>query len=213
VVTGLAEGWAWSLVAVIFHAYVARHWAVVPLLCLSILQRETIPLAFLLLAALDFLGHRKTGSPPRFLVMTMAASALAFLAYLALRGWWLPVSGNENQMNPSTFLARLMASFPLSKELIFQGLLAQNTYFILLASVAFGAWVNRGGAPEPGRPWASGVLQASAILIVLQGLGLATGIGNSIGRIGAVVTPILSVYAILQLVRLEQALTPARARP
>ncbi|MGP9826912.1 hypothetical protein ACT048_20785 [Ectopseudomonas khazarica] len=185
VLTGLTEGWAWFLVAVAFYGYSNQKlWIVVVALALSVIQRETIPILILTLAAVDWLLADSKEQKLNHIKIALIATAFCFI-YFVIRSFIFPAPGHEYQLSLNSLINNLISSFPPSKELIFQGVIAQNSYFVFLALLAVNIVVNgRAGIAAALRT--SFAVHITVELVALQLLGLATGIGNSIGRIAAI---------------------------
>lgn len=215
VLTGMAEGWSWFLLALGFYGYLSRRlWLVIPILCLSMMQRETIPIVFGTIAILDLLILRKGKTSTRFFMQVLASSILTFGSYLFMRTVWLPVSeykeGAQLSLtgmfgNVTSFLSDII-SFNISQELLFQGMFTQNTYLMFICLVFFAALQKRKQIKRLLLE-KSYFLQISCTLVVLDLVGIASGIGNNIGRIAAILTPITAAYIVALMVAIEDGQT------
>jgi hypothetical protein len=182
VITGLTEGPSWLLLAVGFLAYLRR--ARMPLLlvlALSIFQRETIIIALGLIAVFDLLLSRKE---KRFRLQICVMSAVCFAAYFLARRLFIP--GLEQQTHLGGIVYTL-AHFHLTNAIIFQGVISQNTLAIFLA-VALVARRHAGLR----QPWVPVLLATTAVIYIL---GLAAGLGNNVGRLVSVLTPVFAGLA------------------
>ena len=115
VITGLTEGWSWFLVAVGFCGYVGRRRSlVIAAVLLSVFQRETIPILFLVLSIVDALLSIKRRSFAAFHLWIAASSLLALLGDLFVRRVLIPVGGYYHQLDLQAMLSYLRRSFPFS---------------------------------------------------------------------------------------------------
>lgn len=197
VITGLAEGPGWVLLGAAFLAYLRR--AAVPLavvLTIAILERETVILAMATIALLDLLfpGQGEKGTDAgraKFSLRVAGIAVVTFAIYLALRMW---VPGYENQFQPREILLTV-SHLRLGAVLLFQGVLSQNI-FLMLCLLAVMAYRRTGESMR----WP---VVFGATLAVLDVVGLAAGIGNNVGRVGAVLTPVFAAFSATYLLKLE----------
>lgn len=205
----ITDGVAWLLVAIGFLGYVSRSLVVVgTALALSIFERETIPFMIAAIAAAHFVLAREQR---RFDALVVALSAVAFGLYWGMRTTWAPVAGHAEQ----THLAALIQAFAVwrgffNKDVLFQGFLSQNLLILLALTLV---WRWRPGARSP--PLAAetlrliaGLFAAAAVLVVLAFL---TRIGQNVGRIVAMLTPVAASLLALALLPDESAPAVARA--
>lgn len=202
VLTGLTEGISWLLVAIGFLAYVKK--ALIPLcvvLCLSVIQRETIPFVFGVFAAVGLVFGR---NDRRFNTIVLVCSAAAFLAYVLMRSVLIPIPGAERQISPHAVLSSLDAwREQITRDFVFQALLSENL-LILLALLLAPSAASRGAKGTVGLEWFPALeisLFVSACVLIVLGLG--AGIGNNVGRILAVLTPIAAPLCVRLLARLS----------
>ncbi|WP_428425446.1 hypothetical protein [Methylibium sp.] len=201
VLTGYTEGMTWFLVAAAFVAYLGRRVGVLAIiLVLSIVQRESVSVAFAVISAAGMVFDR-TQRPFNYKVLLI--SIACFAGYFVMRKF-SGISGYENQTSPAALLAALLA-FPIDKQIIFNGFFAQNViilYFIV--SVAVFKLV-----PEH-RFWMPALTVTFLVIFVL---GILAGIGGNVGRICAILTPIFAAFSAVSLMKLEQALDAANRAP
>ena len=207
VITEMTEGWSWFLVTIGFYAYLRRNlWLILPVLFVSIFQRETIPIVFGVLAALDLLASFRDQQVNLFYKWTFASSLLAFVGYLLVRTVLLPVGGEyESQLNAASMIANLtnLLTAGFSSTLFFQGIITQNTFLIFgLTTLIFAIFQRKRGLAHV-LTQKSYFLQLSCAMLVLDLVGLAAGIGNNIGRIAAILTPITAIYIVVLMVAIE----------
>lgn len=170
---GLTEGATMFGVSLLCYLALANRLIPYLIICvLSITQRELIPLILFLYISSISRQERK--------FYFMAASGVAFALYFLLRSY-LQIPGNEGQTQFSTLLSNIF-SFSLDKDFIFQAILANNIpIFVLIISVCIGF--------RDFKPFIPFVVVATVLFI----LGIATGIGNNVGRIINMATPILLI--------------------
>ena len=192
VLTGLTEGLSWLLVSIGFLGYVMRSFIpICVVLCLSVFQRETIPIVFGVFSAVGLIFHR---GERRLDGVVLLCSLTSFATYIFIRSVLIPVTGNEDQISPSAILSSLeIWQTKVTKDFIFQALLSQNL-LILLATMWAVLATSRAFKSRPDLPWAhtseiSVFLSAFSLIVV----GFAAGIQvNNIGRVLAILTPIVS---------------------
>jgi hypothetical protein len=168
---GLTEGVTIFFISLLCYLAITNRLILFTGFCfLSVLQRELVPLILLLYVSTLPRLERK--------VAFVFSSSLAFSLYFLIK-FYFQIPGNEHQTQISELVHNLL-NFSLSKEFLFQGILANNiTIFVLLLSVALDC-----NNTKPFFPYIF-------ICIVLLILGVATGIGNNVGRILNMTTPIL----------------------
>jgi hypothetical protein len=191
VITGVTEGPSWFLLSVAFLAYLRRmRVALALILMLAIFQRETLLIVFGCIAAFDLIRQRVDVG---FRLTVLGWSLACFGFYLGLRRL-LP--GYEDETHLGGMLS-VLRSTHFNGDLLFQGLLSQN---IILISVILALAVK---APTTTKQRWLPVLLAT--LLCLDFAGLASGIGNNIGRVGGMLTPIFAALAAVDLKRLDRS--------
>ena len=200
VVTGLTEGLNWVLAALAVLFYARRQ--LLPLaavLALSVVQRETIPIAIGVMATLDLVLRRH---PRRFNAAALAVSLAAFASYLALRAVIFPRPGYEEQLSPAALGGQAVDFFLLgfaTPDFLMMGVVSLN----VTALVALLVLRRRGWHADSLLPH---LLGASAVLLFV---GFVAGIGSNVGRIIGVLSPAWAAYAACFLVRVEGEGRPA----
>jgi hypothetical protein len=191
VITGVTEGPSWFLLTVGFLAYLRKMRVTLALiLILAIFQRETLLIVFGCIAAFDLIRQRVDVG---FRLTIFAASLACFGVYLGLRRL---VPGYEDETHLGDMLS-VLRSTHFNGDLLFQGLLSQN---IILISVILALAVKAPTATK-GR-WLPVLL---GTLLCLDLAGLASGIGNNIGRVGGLLTPLFAALAAVDLKRLDRS--------
>lgn len=200
VITGLTDGIAWLLIALLFYLYLAENrWLLAILFAVAVLQRETVFIIFGSIAA-----YRLVFEPQarRYNWFVLAAAAAGAIAYIVMRKFLVPVPGHPVQLDfavwPTAFF-----SFQWTGDVVRLGILGQNIVFICLASAV--ALRLLGRRPSPWLP------MACVAFLALWLVGMATAIGNSVGRITAELTPLIAALSAVQLAELEEAVS-IRAR-
>jgi hypothetical protein len=198
VLTGLTEGISWLLVAVGFLGYVSR--SLVPIavvLCLSVIQRETIPFVFGALGAVGLIYHNEAR---HFNGLVLLLSLSSFLIYILVRVVLIPIPGNESQLRLLDIMSSLGSwQQKITKDFIFQALLSQNL-LILLAGTATALTLARrlGSAAEP-LPIPTSEISVFIAALTLVLIGFAADIGNNIGRILSILTPLAAPLLVRNL--------------
>jgi hypothetical protein len=195
VLTGLTEGVSWLLVALAFVGFLARSLLLVgAILVLSILQRETIPIA---LGAFSLATWVVTRRNTRFLLAVVALSCAAFVLYLLMRTLWWPVAGHEDQLSLAAFLQRLADWRRLANtEFLRQTLLSQN--LLIIVGVV---WAARLAANSPAFSELVGgvvALFGAAVTLLVLGVGILDQV-NNVGRLVAILTPIAAPLLVASL--------------
>jgi hypothetical protein len=199
VLAGLSEGMSWLLVAIGFLGWTRRSLPLVAaVLGLSVIQRETIPIVFGALSVFTFLIRRDSA---RFHALVLTASVAAFLLYVAMRLWWAPAQGNDQQLNPTTFV-HLLAHWDrlATRESVFQVFLSQNLLLGLAAVSLAGALARPAGIRELQDPPTS-ALYLTALTLTALGVGTLSQ-SNSLGRVLSILTPIAAPLLVRALARL-----------
>ena len=176
---GLTEGGSIFLVSILCYFLIRN----MPFLffvfsVLSVLQRELVPL--ILLTYILF-SNQLTNR-----LKYAAISLGTFLLYFAIRAVF-QIPGNEHQTQVSSFLSNFL-TFSINKEFFLQAVLGNNIpIFVILAAIAVGY--------RNIKPFVPFFLTC----MVLATLGVATGLGNNIGRILNMATPLLLVGIALAI--------------
>lgn len=182
VIAGGTEGVSWFLLAAGFFAYLRR--ARLPLLLilvLSIFQRETVIFALGVIAALDLI---LTGKEKRFRLQVCVGAVICFAAYFVARRLFIP--GYDDQTHLTAMISSLR-HLRLSRTLLSQAILTQNTMALFLAV----AWLGRREAVF-NHVWVPILL---GTIIAIDFMGLAVGIEDNLGRVVAILVPILAGLA------------------
>ena len=214
VITGLSEGWSWFLMALVFYAYESRRQTLmIAVLILSIFQREILPIVVAVLSGVALWQGREKAHRDPFVVTTFVSAGFAFALYVLVRSLILPVDGHETQLAPLDLWSGLLESVPPSASVLMQGVVSQNIFFIFLVTALFVTYLRkRTGAVGDFETSRNGVVQLVVMLLAVYLIGMAAQIGHNIGRIASLITPVVAVYAALNLAAIEQMLSGERVR-
>jgi hypothetical protein len=202
VITGLTDGVAWLLIASLFYLYlVENRWLLAILFAVAVLQRETVFVIFGSIALFRLAVHPPSRGYNWFVLLAAAAGAMA---YLVMRKLLFPAAGHRVQLDfaawPMNFL-----TFRWTGDVAREGILAQNVVFICLGTAAVLRLLGRRLSP-----W---LPVACVAFLALWLLGMATLIGNSLGRITAELTPLIAALSAVQLADIEEAISNRPRRP
>jgi hypothetical protein len=201
-ITGQADGLSWTFLALCYVFYRKR--SLLPfgvVLFLSILQREILPIIFLVFACTTlFTGrisgnHQSAAGERRFLALAAAISAAAFAAYMLLRHW-IAAPGNEYQTNLHHQL-HLLATFRPDSTYISQVFLTQNL-LALLAVLSVVVYTRLRTVSVMLKPLA-------AACIVLLIISVMTGLKTNAARMLALLTPIAAAEITIALISIESS--------
>ena len=192
VLTGLTEGLSFLLMALGFTAYLSRRGVLLgAVLLLAVLQREAVIVAFGIIAAGALVTDRRERS---FNGRLLVWAVVCFTLYVAMRTF-SGVRGAEEQLAPRGLLATLQ-SVRVSRELVMQGLLSQGTFALWLLMTLMSR-----RCEQAHRSW---LLWLGVTWLTLFVLGLAAGIGNNVGRICSLLTPLLAALSSVACSRVEE---------
>lgn len=207
----ITDGVAWLLVAVGFLGYLRRSLVTVAVvMALSIFERELIPLMIGAVAGVDLVLSREQR---RFDVSVIVLCAAAVALYLGMRGIWVPVQGKtlQLQLGVGARMVSLWRSFA-NRDVLVQGFLSQNLLILLGINVMW-RWRQGRRAPGPSPQLTRlivGLYAAAAVLVVVSYFAM---IGQNVGRILAMLTPITAALLALTLLPEERAPAIATAAP
>ena len=130
-------------------------------------------------------------------------SLVAASAYLLLR-LSMGEASYAYQLDPLYYLSALAhPSRWLTVEVVFQGLLSQSTLFIYLLAL-----IHRASGTQDWRATLRslctgrfGAAHMGAVLVAIYAIGIGAGIGNNVGRVAALLTPLwasLAAYHVAQ---------------
>jgi hypothetical protein len=203
--TGQADGLSWALLGWGYYFY--RRSRLLPfalLMGLTIIQREIMPLIFLV-----FLGcalwqerGRMDGPRRRFLVRAGALCILAFASYLT----WKHLShvpGNEYQTDPAAQAGSVL-HFRLDRAYVMQVLIGQNLLLVLAL-----LWA---AAYRRSRRLSDGLLPLALNCAMLIAVSILARISNNAGRMLALLTPVVAFELTMALVGLDRS-APDAALP
>ena len=186
VLSGLTEGVSWFLLAAGFLAYLRRanRWLLLVLI-LSIVQRESILIVLGVVAACELIIEREDR---RFKLQVLIEAIVCFGVYFLIRRFAL--HGSEQQTHFAAMLASVRHLAP-AKTFASQMVLTQSTA-ILCFAVAFAG--HRGTHLR--RVWVPCLLAA---MVAMDCVGVAAGIVNNLGRVLAILVPVLAGLAAVGL--------------
>ncbi len=170
---GLTEGGTFFLVSFLIYLVLKNNLFLFSLMCFaSILCRELIPLVLFVYILFSSVHERRL----KFLIF----AALAFIFYFIMKSY-LQIPGNESQTDFPSLIANIL-TFSVTKEFFMQAILANNIpIFVVLLAISNGF--------KNLKPF----LPFIAVIIILTFLGIAAGIGNNVGRILNIATPLLII--------------------
>lgn len=190
ILTGLTEGWSWVLIAFGFLFYLRRsRIGLSIILSLSVIQREIILVIFGIFAFVTiFLDvkdmDRIQWDEIRFELYVFTLSVVGFSIYILMRTVLIPVPGAESQLTASVLLTNLLSP-DITLKLLLSTFYVQNILFLYIFG---GLWlfINYGSFNVDRHFFYHIIFSFIGILII----GLAAGIGNNIGRISGLLTPL-----------------------
>ena len=194
ILTGLTEGLSWLMMTAGFIAYIHhRLFLLSAILLLAVLQRETIIITFGVISACGLLINRNEKWQTDLKILCW--SLVCFFLLACLRKF-SGVEGQSGQLDPIVLLAHLQR-FRFTREILLQGILSQNllAIYCLLGLMAIRQM------PEQ-KFWMPALLTTFMFLFVI---GIAAGIGNNVGRICGILTPIFAIFSGKALWHLEGA--------
>jgi len=177
------------LLALIFKSYLEKSKWIYPLLFLAIFQREYIFIVMSLVAVLDIWFERKDIN--RYLSI-LFVSILCFCIYMGLRKTVFYTPNHEEQLQYNQYLSRLFSPEMNLAEYIRQGVFTQNiliSYFLILIYKC----VKKHSIAKKNM-WIVLILILQINLICLIAL-----LGNNIGRLFYMTTPIVLFYLAIEV--------------
>lgn len=189
VLTGLTEGVSWALIVIGFLFYIRNYTILtVIIVFLSVFQRETIIIFFGALSFFSIIFRRKIDTHN---LTVLICSVIAFFCYITVR-ILSGATGYEGQLSYVTIINNFL-SFSVGSDLIKQGFLSQN--ILVMTTILFFICAFRCKNSVVNRDFLC-VLMAGFVIFLFC---IAAGIGNNIGRVFGVITPILAVYFVVYL--------------
>jgi len=210
VLTGLAEGWTWFLVALGFYAFRKENlYLFTIVLIISIFQKEVIAIIFAAMSftflVISYMQHHQIINK-KYLWM-LSISVLSFLIYVVIRKFLLPIEGHENQLDPSLLLSTLLESNYLTLKFIVPTLISQNLLYIyiLFLFIAIKMYKTR---MTDNLYYELRLNYAFSIMVsfcTLFFIGMAAGLGSNIGRVTLVLSPVFSIYIAYYIYLLDKS--------
>lgn len=195
-ITGQADGLSWALVALAYLLYQRRNrLGFLAVIFLSILQRESIPVVFVVFAGTTLLidRNRTDKARRRFLWFAAAVSFAAFTAYMLLRHF-IAAPGNEYQADLRSQLHQLLAFHP-TRSYILQVFIGQNLLAILTC-----VWLITYKRLRTISPMLLPLLAACLALLLIS---IMTQIGPNACRMLALLTPIVAAEITIAMIQLD----------
>lgn len=115
--------------------YFRKHYALIPLMLMLVLQREYFFLSFMVIAAMDYLKHKQ----PYFLRIFIL-NILCFTAYFILRKTIFHTYHWQHQTSPDFLISTLFNSDLQLGPLVKQTMMTMNLYLIYLGILAYKKW-------------------------------------------------------------------------
>ena len=194
-INGGADGLSWALLAICYFLYKQQRPVLFSaFLTVSIMQREILPIIFIVFAATTlFRSWRQSRTRSRFEVSVIAWSLVVIAGYFAMRHF-INTPGMDYQLDKHAQI-HAVEVFHFTRPYIMQVFLGQNLLMVLLA-----LWITLyAGYRKVSENMPPLLLTAAALLAI----SIVTNIGNNAGRILAVLTPILCIEIAQAMVSLE----------
>jgi hypothetical protein len=198
IITGINDGWSWFLVALAYLAYERKSillFSVV--MVLTIIQREIIPLIFLIMAIFDFLSNRKQHSSVKFEIYAITASLLSMAGYLLIRTIVFPLPGYEFQYSVGSYLKYFVEFFSGEYkfgygDFFLQSFVTQNILilFLITSLLKMGKYVINDRLE---------LAKIGAFLFVIIGLSIGVHENNNTGRMINNLNPVMISLIVTKL--------------
>ena len=186
----ITDAASYLLFALIFDAYLRRSWWILPLLALAVLQREII-FAYVGLMALFDLVTKRTSR--QYGIGSMVAAVFGMGAYIALRKTIFLTPQHTNQMEVGNYMERLLhPAVSTWGEYVRQVFLNQNILLLYLGVIAYK--ILKRFKIERGNAALVAALYFEGVMISFVGL-----FGNNLGRFVNLLSPIILLFAALEL--------------
>lgn len=154
----------------IVYFYVNKHFAVLPLFMLLILQREYYFLSFMVISLMDFIKHKN-----KYHVLIFLFNILCFATYFVLRKTIFHTYHWQHQTSPEFLIKTLFDSDLQLVPLIKQSLMTMNIYLIYIFILMYKKW--------KGMPINSHLLYITLLLLAeITILSFAATFGTNNGR-------------------------------
>ena len=177
------------LLALIFKSYIEKSKWIYLLLLLAIFQREYIFMVIGLIAIIDLWFDKKNFK--NYLSVVLAA-VICFGIYMILRSTILYTPAHPEQLEYSQYIFRLLSPQLNFSEYIRQGLFTQNVLFAYIFVIMYKLVKKQMVVKK--NIWMIGMLILQINFICLMAL-----LGNNIGRIFYMTTPILLFYLAIEV--------------
>lgn len=177
------------LLALIFKSYIEKTKWIYLLLLLAVFQREYIFMVISLIAIIDFWFDKQNFK--KYLTVVVAA-VVCFGIYIILRSTILYTPAHPEQLDYSQYISRLLSPQLNFSEYIRQGLFTQNVLFTYIFVLVYKLVKKQTVVKK--NAWIIGMLILQINFICLIAL-----LGNNIGRIFYMTTPILLFYLAIEV--------------
>jgi hypothetical protein len=211
VLVGLVEGWTWFFVLLSYHALKTKNILLFSAaLTVSIFQKELITIVVSIFSVYYFtLSIIRKQKEYEFLTMSIL-SFLSVIVYILIRTTIIATPGYETQLKPLYFINTFL-SLSINKTVIINIIASQNLIIVFIATSISFYLILRKPINEMKM-----YIDIKAILIVslfLTVLGVGNKIGNNLGRILLIFTPILGIIIVSNLVELDNYLKLTNNKP
>jgi hypothetical protein len=184
-ITALSDALSVLLVAWIFYSYLEKSLWLIPVLLLSVFQREYIFFVFGLMAFVHWFTEK---SDRRYYAIVFGVNVACFLAYYVCRKTLFFTPRFEHQIDFSKFWHTIQHSISDFKAYLRQTLMIQNLLFIYISVCVYKWWKKI----EFNRVYLVIVLLLFLEIVVLS---ILIGLGNNTGRYFYMTAPIV-IYLI-----------------
>jgi hypothetical protein len=177
------------LLALIFKSYTEKSKWIYLLLLLAVFQREYIFMVISLIAIIDFWFDRK--NLKNYLSVVLAA-VICFGIYMILRSTILYTPAHPEQLEYSQYISRLLFPKINFSEYIRQGLFTQNILFTYLFVIMYKLAKKQTVVKK-------NISIIGMLILQINFICLIALLGNNIGRIFYMTTPIILYYLAIEV--------------
>lgn len=202
VFTGLVEGWTWFFVLAAYYAYLKKDLRLFAIILLiSIFQKEIVVIAYTLFFFYRYIDTKLKKTKDNTYIKMLVISITSFVLYIIIRKVIFPTSGYENQLKVN-YLISSLTSTTIKPEMILNYVASQNLILIYIASsISFCVILQKSVKEMRMFIDTKGIIISS---ILLTFIGLSLNIGNNLGRILLIFSPIWVIIIVTNLVELEK---------
>lgn len=190
----LTESFSILLFTVMLYFFFKRSYWIIPLLAVSVLQREYL---FFIFGLMGLLYYFKDKTNRMYYINTLVASLLFFFVYIILRKTFFFTPEHANQLDFASYGQRFLTwQFPIG-EYIRQSFLNQNLFLFYLMIIGY-KWQNKIEFNK------FNLLLITLLYLQAHFISVAAVLGNSAGRYFYVTTPLILLYVAIELKPLLQ---------